>query len=348
MSINEMIIGLFAASTDDGIGDPESVRRMLDGKTSYWRRKRAMDFIKSVMSGHGKEDLLPTVAELARVEQRIKELAPWARDHVVHAVLCYVLGTTISNNYFSQNGRIEVDTFQWKLASLFHDVGYPVQLAKKVWHPFADKINHIGEQAGATFDKVVFQLVPQNLDKLLNNQNSLNLIQTRLNDWQLQIDVVAEYNNKISTGEVCHGMVSALAVLKCVDFFYQQYNHRREHYDIFTSGTINWNQNYFENDVVSACSAIFIHNLPSASFDTAKIDRRVAPLAFLLKLSDSLQEWQRPSMKEPTGQPAENFDLVIDHGRMVLRANISDERIEEINADIQGALVAPDIGVVRM
>lgn len=66
----------------------------------------------------------------------------------------------------------------------------------------------------------------------------------------------------------------------------------------------NFNQKYFAEDVVSACAAIYIHDLPAGSFSDSKIDRSQARLPWLLKLSDCLQEWERPSEDDADGYSA--------------------------------------------
>ena len=102
-----------------------------------------------------------------------------------------------------------------------------------------------------------------------------------------------------------------------------------------------WSQSYFENDVVSACSAIFIHNLPDHCFNNKKIDPAKAPVAYLLKLSDCLQDWERPSKDNRTGFLANSYDLKIEKDRIIFTA--PKERVAKIRKEILSSIHCPNI-----
>jgi predicted hydrolase (HD superfamily) len=44
---------------------------------------------------------------------------------------------------------VSVDEFQWELAGMFHDIAYPIDIAKDIMKPYADKINEITRNLGA-------------------------------------------------------------------------------------------------------------------------------------------------------------------------------------------------------
>lgn len=310
------------------------------------RQKEAIHIIEDIMTKHGKKELLRHVAELARVEHGIRELEPWVRDHVVHALLSFILGIYLNEKFLKPLFSCHINDFQWKLAGLFHDVGYPVQVAKDILRPFTAKINEIKGNLDVRSQDLYFKVVPVGLVNLKNNLNSLDLIQERLDEWDLQINAQKEYNQMINSGEICHGIISSLAVLYVIDLMYQKYNPKRKYSDIYAmSSNINWNQTYFERDVISACSAIYTHNLPNRCFTNAKIDRSKAPVAFLLKLSDCLQEWERPSSTNPTGFSAAKFDIKIDNHQLIFYANISDDNKKKIKDEISSFMVAQDVQI---
>ncbi len=316
------------------------------GGTFLERQQQAINIIRSIMTTHGKEELLRHVAELARVEHGIRELEPWVRDHVVHALLSFVLGIYINEKFLRPVIGNPVDDFQWKLAGMFHDVGYPAQVAKDILKPFTAKINEIKKILGVRVPDVYFQVVPVGLENLTNDINSFDLIQERLHEWNLRINAREEFGRMIDSGDICHGMISSLAVLYVIDLMYQKNNPKRKYSDIYAvSSNINWNQIYFDRDIISACSAIYIHNLPSRCFCDAKIDRSTAPVAFLLKLSDCLQEWERPSLNNPTGFSAIQFDIKIDDDQLIFRADIPDDKKKKIKDEISSSLVAPDVQI---
>lgn len=275
------------------------------------RQQEAIQIIESTMTAHGKKDLLRYLSELARVEYGIRELEPWVRDHVVHALLSFVLGIYV-NEKFLRPRSATVNDFQWKLAGMFHDVGYPAEIAKDILRPFTNKINDIGRIFDERCPEIRFKVVPVGLENLKNNRNSFDLIQKRLNEWGLRINAKEEHGQIVDSGNIDHGIVSSLAILYVIDLMCQKYNRKREYKKICAPGTnIDFNQKHFEEDVVSACAAIYVHNLPNRCFADAKIDRSKAPVAFLLKLSDCLQQWERPSRKNRTGFPADKFNVGI-------------------------------------
>jgi hypothetical protein len=330
---------------DYGCNRPEIKTFLMTPVPFLDRQQRAIKIIEGVLAAHGKEKLLCYLAELARVEHGIRELEPWVRDHVVHAVLSFILGAYINERFLKTS--CAVDRFQWKIAGLLHDVGYPVQIASDILRPFEDTINGIKRDLGVAANEVRFLVVPENLETLVSGISGLDLIQNRLDDWNLQVDVRLVYQHMVESGRVCHGMISGLAVLWVIDLMYQKFNPIRQYSDIYQpDSNINWNQTYFEDDVVSACSAIFIHNLDNSHFSTAKIDRRTAPLAFLLKLSDSLQDWERPSLEDPNGIPAAYYDVEVRDGEMIFKANVPSDRKQKIRREISSCLIADDIRII--
>lgn len=326
---------------DYGCEDKEVERFLIDWDSQRRefseRQKEAIKIIRRAMSVNSKGRLIPHLEKLARIEYDIRRLEPRLRDHVVHATLSFFLGIYINREFL----RNSLDDFQWKVAGLFHDIGYPVQLAGNLLRSLSDTTNKIRRHFGFPFPEIYFGIVPVNFENLKNNLNSLDLIQDCLSKWKLLIDVKKEYDEITDSGRVCHGIVSSLAILNAIDVMYQKYNPRREHDDVRVNDTdpdTNWNQKYFENDIIPACSAIFIHNLPTKCFVNAKINRSDAPLAYLLKLSDCLQEWERPSLENPAGIPATKFDIKIRKGRLVLTANISNDRKSKIREEISSSL----------
>jgi hypothetical protein len=321
---------------------------LLYNKDFERRQRKALRIIWSIMIQHRKEKLFDYVVELARVEPKIRELQPWARDHVVHALLSFVLGIYINEKFFPIKTSTKVNPFQWKIAGLFHDVGYPVQIAKDaILKPFTNRINDIKSALHTDAPDINFTIVPAGLENLRNGVNAIDLIQARLKDWNLSIDAKKEYEKMVSSGNICHGIISSLAVLYVVDLLYQKYNPRRVHKNIYSrTRRVNFNQKYFEKDVVSACAAIYIHNLPDRCFAKAKIDRSNAPVAFLLKLADSLQEWERPSLNDQKGFPAQHFAINVKQGTLIFEANISPERKEKIRKDLVSTLIATDIKIL--
>jgi hypothetical protein len=314
--------------------------------TFQQRQKEAKEIIYQMMIEHGKAELLRYVANLAQIEYNAKRLQPYARDHVVHALLSFLLGVYLNEKLLKQKNFGSANSFELKLAGLFHDIGYPVQIANNaILEPFKRGIIEIRRKLNSAAPIINFRIVPEGLERLSNCFNALDLIQDRLESWDLAIDAHKEYNKMITSGNICHGIISSLAVMNVVDLLYQKKNPERKHKDIHV-GSANFNQKYFEEDVVSACTAIYIHNLPSDAFHGTKIDRTKAPLAFLLKLSDSLQEWERPSLINKTGFPSSKFQIGIEYNKLVFRADIPEDSKTKIRDDLSSTLIAPDVEIL--
>lgn len=291
----------------------KSIKKFLTDKLGFLdRQKLAITVIEKIMTAHKKQLLLRHVVELARIENGIRELEPRVRDHVVHALLSYLLGIYINENLISKILGHKVDPFQWKLAGLFHDIGYPAQITKDILKSYSDRVNDIRAEIGVDSQEIFFKLVPIGLEKLQNNVNSFDLFQKIIDKWGLEINAKDVYDTYINSGKICHGMISALSVLYIIDLSYQKNNPDREILQYS-----DWSQEYFDNNVVPACTAIFIHHLPSQYFETSKISLEKSPIAYLLRLSDCLQDWERPSYNYKCGFPANLYDIEVENKKLI-------------------------------
>lgn len=327
--------------------EPQIREFLLLRKPFLEKQKEAIGIIENIMAFHGKERLLSQVVELARVEHGIRELEPWVRDHVVHAVLSFILGVYLNKKFIVPTAKMAVNEFQWKLAGLFHDIGYPVQIAKDILDPFTKNINKVKKKLVPSAKKVYFKVVPVGLEDLTNGVNGFDLIQDRIDKWELGINAKDEFDLMIASDKMCHGIISSLAVLNIIDAMYQKYNPQRKNADIYQMNSlINWNQIYFKEDVVSACSAIFVHNLPERCFTKTKISRSVAPVAFLLKLADCLQDWERPSSLDKNGLSANQFNIETIRNQLIFHAKIERDRKDRIRREMSLCLEAEDVKIV--
>ncbi len=73
------------------------------------------------MSKHGKEKFGKHLVDLAQVEFGTRVFMPKHRDHVSHSMFTFILGIVI-NDKLLRHPDVHVDPFEWKLASLFHDI----------------------------------------------------------------------------------------------------------------------------------------------------------------------------------------------------------------------------------
>jgi hypothetical protein len=275
--------------------------------------------IKDLVKPHSKDQLVSHITELYIVEEATMSLTE-KRDHVIHALNTFLLGCYINNNYLIN----KVDVFQWKLTALFHDIAYPLEISQKIIERYIDKLHKIKHELNIENFNPAINLAPKNFEKLTNNKNALEYIQKRVYEWGLDVNVQKRYDDKISSNEICHGMLSALTVLYLIDLMYQKNNPQRKRQTVYDADYSDWNQQNFENHIVSACSAIFLHNLSDDAFE--KIDKNKAPLPYLLKLCDELQTWDRPNQNTPIGDSPENYDISIKNNKIIFKVKTEEDR----------------------
>lgn len=347
MNINETLLNELVAPGPPPVDylrnyncDKDTIKDfLLTSRSHKDRQDFAINIIEEIFGCHGKKDLIHYIVKLAKIEKGIKELQPWQRDHVVHALFCFILGIFINESWL----LTKVDDFEWKLACLLHDICYPAEFAFNILTSIPDDIEQIAIDIDCPKPAVKATTKIEGLENLNNGINGLNLIQSRVDSWGLQIDIKKEYYS-MQDGRPCHGMYSSLAALLVLDMMYQKNNPLREYRDIISvEPYLSWNQEYFEGPILNACSAIFLHNLPASCFSRQKINRNKASTAFLLRLCDSLQEWERPSKNNQSGEPASNFDITITTRGLELTVRVSSSKATKMRIEVNGALEANDV-----
>jgi hypothetical protein len=157
MGINKTIFdGINNCLYEYGL-DSEQVQEFLNFPRQYFNRRRAkaIEIIEQVLTDHGKKELLHHVVQLANVESGTRKFDRLLRDHVVHALLSYLLGILIHENVLKK-AELLVHPLQWKLAGLLHDVGYPVQVANGLLSSYTKNINEIKRAMDNTRPDVFF------------------------------------------------------------------------------------------------------------------------------------------------------------------------------------------------
>jgi hypothetical protein len=143
---------------------------------------------------------------------------------------------------------------------------------------------------------------------LCNERSASESIQARLKEWSIGIDVEDYFGWLRAKNRTDHGVISALAEMKIIDALYKRRNPSRKTEDIIFEN-LNFNELNFTQDITSACSAIFLHNIdPTYKGFSEKVNFKVAPLAFLLILCDTFQEWDRQSENRRVFS-GEDFDI---------------------------------------
>ncbi|MCL2114697.1 MAG: RyR domain-containing protein [Methanobrevibacter sp.] len=283
---------------------------------------------------------LELIDTLKHYELRTGHLVEKQRDHYIHSVNVFILGIAIYirskkfqkifKDYVSKSkyekpyrtGDNEMTDeeflYRWGIASLFHDLGYPVEIIVKQLNKFLDdtvnklnsykddekikatanyndfsKINSI-KRIHKDFTKKFKDKHPETLD--FNMFRPTNILAHELFDSfkdELKMknfdifkikSVLSNYLKTMEEGDfIDHGFYSSLMLLSWYGFLIQEFSK---------------DYNFFFYPIVDSSCAILLHNfyggtLQRKPFDFEPLKPETHPLGFLLILCDHLQEWNR-------------------------------------------------------
>ncbi len=276
----------------------------------------------------GERNLFIDLLDVLRsYEENAATLIDKQRDHYIHSVNVFILGLCVyaqNTHYrkafddanmdktdypYSYDTKHEEFYYRWGLASLFHDVGYPVEIIGKQIGKFisfaagADggvKINSHLEFDNFEALNTVAEVVPKRdftkayFDKYESAVYVDLLKPTDLLAHKLHLALDVDVKNvkaaledfvrvMAKSGFIDHGYYSALIILKWYGYLIQSCGYKPE---------------YFFYPVLDAASAILLHNyyknvLMKPPFNKGPLTPREHPVAYLLMLCDELQEWNR-------------------------------------------------------
>ena len=264
---------------------------------------------------------------LRSYEENASTLIDKQRDHYVHSVNVFILGLSFymqNEKYKNAFDKINLDKedypyfyytkheeflYRWGIASLFHDVGYPVEIIGKQIGKFISFASAVDSDVKITpkleFDNfealnTIAEVIPKReftksyyekyescvyvdllkpLDLLAHKLHislgvDLKMIKAAVDSF---VEIMAK------SGFIDHGFYSAIIVLKWYGFLIQSCNYKPE---------------YFFYPVLDSASAILLHNyyknvIMKPPFNKGCLSPFEHPIAYLLILCDELQEWNR-------------------------------------------------------
>lgn len=292
---------------------------------------------------------------LKNYEENASILIDKQRDHYVHSVNVFILGLCIysgNRKYrvafhktnmdkkvypFSYDTKNEEFFYRWGLASLFHDVGYPVEIVGRQINKFID----FATGAGGGTEKVNVQLSFENFNELnsiaeiipkrqfiecydrryedavyIDMLKPVDLLAHKLHT-SLGVDlkqIIFSLNDFVNVmaklGFIDHGYYSSIIVLKWYAYLIQSAGYKPE---------------YFFWPVLDSASAILLHNcykniMMKKPYDLGAMKPETHPIAFLLILCDELQEWNREAygIKDKLRVLAAEADVTINLERLAV------------------------------
>jgi hypothetical protein len=265
---------------------------------------------------------------LKNYEEHAAVLIDRQRDHYIHSVNVFILGLCIfvgNANFRSAVEQTVMDRkeypysyytkheefyYRWGLASLFHDVGYPVEIVGRQINKFIDFATNAGGgertvNAALSFENFeelnrISEVIPKREfikcyydhyedSVYVDLLKPVDLLAHKLHT-ALGVDLKAVkfaldnfVNVMARCGFIDHGYYSSIIVLKWYGYLIQSARYKPE---------------YFFWPVLDSASAILLHNcyknmMMKAPFSLGPLSPSAHPMAFLLILCDELQEWNR-------------------------------------------------------
>ncbi len=227
--------------------------------------------------------------------------------------------------------------FQWKLASLLHDVGYAIEI-----------LNRLDNRMYEYFEKSLlgrkeYEYTPHGCEKLREyymmysgegqyNLEMLDLFSKRINDWGYEINANAIFNDMCEGNQIDnsylradHGVISSIFVVKAIDYKYEKNNPNQtiDPYNV-------WNYDNILCEIVNVGSSIFLHNMNRDDFYW---DFKTMPIATLLKICDELQDWERPDDNNHAGNSPDDYNIEFHDGSIVFF--VVEDKIEKIHAKFE-------------
>jgi hypothetical protein len=311
------------------------IENFLNEGMPYKRIKLAQKISKRALRRHGKIKLHPFLSSMVNIERGVQQFNTRLRDHISHSVYVYLLGLAFMEKYTYFR---EIDPLSWKIAALLHDIGYPPE-----WFAYATRkyLDSVCKASGISLTdnrRINCSLSINNIQTLeFCGTNTFELIDSKLGEWNIlqdthAIDMQRVFSNQLGQGKVNHGILSSLTVLKIVDHLYfknnrLKYNERRD------KDNLTWGVDSFSRQITPAVAAISIHAIISDEIDNVNLE--FSPIAYLLVLCDSLQLWNRYSVRRKMYSPN---DISIDfqnNPHIKLGQNVENDDFTEVE-DIVG------------
>ncbi len=299
--------------------------------------------------------LLDLVKIMKKYEDNTGDLIERQRDHFIHSVNVFILGLAIYSqnknyrvafaeyislspyeNYYKIDNILSHEEFlyRWGVASLFHDIGYPVEIIGKQLNQFMNEgVKSISSayNANTAIDfkdfnefNTIIKIDPNFADEFTSvyeEAKFLNLFKpTDIMAHKISTDFAGVDVNKVAKhldnfviamgnkGFIDHGFFSSILVLNSYGYLIQKYSKNHE---------------FFFYPIVDSATAILLHNyykkvLQDDLYNLPALNPRHSPIAYLLILCDELQEWNRQPLgtKDRQKNHVNDLKIVIDDDRL--------------------------------
>ena len=314
----------------------ETIRTYCDNPN----QSTSQDIYSAYLTTYRMSGLNELITQMHKYEVLSSQLIAKHRDHFEHAINVFLLGISVyqSNSslrqaindmlgYADKYPAIEEEfLFRWGMSALFHDVGYPLEIAYETIKEFATKLINpcliLKDDAIQSSNNRIFTQEPI---AVLNFPNLNDII--HINFLNPKEEFAVSYYDKYPELKDNLPDNSLLAIAKIISEmgFASPDNIFNKIKESITKGLenglvdhgiyssivflkwtnkayseANWNPAYYYYPIVNSAAAIFLHNTYEYLFRTPPyslppLNVNSNPLAFLLILCDRTQETNRKS-----------------------------------------------------
>ncbi len=304
-----------------GYNNQERIRNkaklMLKARKYSSLKRYATQLTTGILKSHNKGNMLmPSLDKLHITEvSMLYGSKGFQRLHYMHQPYVFLLGLLIYHNCatvqrcilnemeettkciadnanrYSGGDRYEEFLYRWRLASLIHDIGYGISLLDDN-KTAVDYLNNIFSPYKISFQKVIDLIICQ------TKQGTIDLIKDldRHGTVHLAEYIKTQFEYPQHGAIYDHGIVSALMLLQLINAELLRKHPKK-------NNTI-WDRDIIMPSINNVALAVAYHNLDKNeqmfknSCDKKLCNLKDNALAWLLKLSDTLQEWDKPKVIE--------------------------------------------------
>lgn len=327
MNIKERIIAFYSDTNRTPYADLNPDGK-LEFKTKIMAFLHANNFQNAEMYAKElKRHIFSLHAKQGGFEGALKDLysyennlnASWQRLHFVHQVNVFLLGhylydlvppirTAIndemkrtSGGFLSDGNETGEFLFRWRMATIVHDLGYAISVSQEAGclHEELETFTHV---PGRQFDNVedIYVFKGRDEDKDLLKQVSALTSRRMGISLCAVVDFLKDNNPYQGTAPFYdHGILSSVIFLQLINDLYDKHSNKGT--PIIVAGReLVWNKTFLDGVFPEIAMAVALHNLDAKGYEGAEInlERYYAlknrPFAWLLKISDMLQEWDKP------------------------------------------------------
>lgn len=320
--------------TEEDVGFTDDILNFLEENKDWDKKKiKAATLLNEIANRMNKVSIYSELIQnnLRIYEEAVTKTLPTHRDHFVHTAYVYLLGLYISKrdpkyneclkeafeyNYPVKGGEHnweQVFKLRWAITALFHDAGYPIEIAAKQmnkylmdmnWNKRDDK-NPMRFEMRHFRDTYSFEYlitpdplfpsgenIPRRTAQYIMSDNVFDMIAYNLSFKYVDFSyktirnmIIDCFQDKMKYGYIDHGIVGAIALANLAHDLYSKKN---------------WNPEDFYCHFGDCLGAIVLHTRKSwmPSIFWKRISMLKHPIAWLLVLCDEIQEWLRPTGKE--------------------------------------------------